>query len=152
MILRRLPSLPNWSAGLRELDEARRDMERVFNSLTGQTGLQNAGVFPAINVSEDKESVYVRAELPGIQADDLEITMENNTLTLAGERKSSHEDDGASFHRREREWGAFRRSFSLPTRIDSSKVQARYVDGILTVLLPKAEETRPRQITVQAGA
>ena len=61
------------------------------------------------------------------------------------------EDKSVSYHRREREWGAFRRSFSLPTRVDSDKIQARYLDGILTVTLPKAAEARPRQITVQAG-
>ena len=152
MFLRRLPSLPTWSSGFRELDEARRDMERLFDSLAGHTGHRPAGVFPAINVSEDSESVYVRAELPGIKADDLDIRMEKDTLTIAGRREHAAEDEAVSYHRREREWGAFRRSFSLPTRVDSSKVEARYEDGILTVMLPKAAEARPRQITVQAGA
>ena len=152
MILRRLPSLPSWSMGLRELDAARRDMERLFESLSDVAGQRTAGVFPAINVSEDVESVYVRAELPGIKTDDLDITVENDTLTIAGERKRGTEDEDVSYHRREREWGAFRRSFSLPTRVDSAKVQARYVDGVLTITLPKAAEARPKQITVQAGA
>jgi HSP20 family protein len=98
------------------------------------------------------ESVYVRAELPGIKSDDLEITMEKDTLTIAGERKHATEDDSVSYHRREREWGGFRRSFSLPNRVDADKVQARYLDGVLTVILPKAAEARPKQITVQAGA
>ena len=75
MILRRIPSLPTWSAGFRELDEARRDMERVFNSLTGLSGVPSTGVFPAINVSEDPETIYVRAELPGINKDDLELAL-----------------------------------------------------------------------------
>ena len=152
MILRRLPSLPTWSTGFRELDEARREMERIFDSLTDFTGVRSAGVFPAINVSEDAESVYVRAELPGIKTDGLEITMENDTLTIAGERTPVTEDDSVSFHRREREWGAFRRSFSLPVRVDSDKVAARYLDGILMITLPKSTEARPKQISVQAGA
>ena len=152
MILRRLPSLPTWSTGFRELDDARRDMERLFDSLTDFTGHRSAGVFPPINVSEDAESVYVRAELPGIKIDDLDITMENDTLTIAGERKLAAEDDSVSYHRRERESGAFRRSFSLTNQVDSEKVQARYTDGILTVILPKAAEARPKQITVQASA
>ena len=117
-----------------------------------QDRLRSAGVFPAINVSEDAESVYVRAELPGIEADDLEITMENDTLTISGERKPAAADESVSYHRREREWGAFRRSLALQTRVDSAKVQARYTDGILTVILPKAAEARPKQITIQAGA
>ncbi|MDX1388748.1 MAG: Hsp20/alpha crystallin family protein [Acidobacteriota bacterium] len=152
MILRRVPSLPTWTKGTRELDEARRDIERLFDSLTGYAGLKTAGVFPAINVTEDADSVYVRAELPGIDTEDLDISMENDTLTISGERKMAAEDDAVSYHRREREWGAFRRSFSLPTRVESDKVRARYTDGILTVTLPKASEARPRQITVQTGA
>lgn len=152
MNLRQLSSLPTWSSGFRELEEARRDMERIFDSLTGGTGTRSAGVFPPINVSEDVESVYVRAELPGIDTSDLDISMENDTLTIAGERKPAREDESISYHRREREWGAFRRSFSLPTRIESSKVEARYRDGILTVVLPKAAEARPKQISVQAGS
>ena len=92
MILRRLPSLPTWSTGFRELEEARRDMERLFDSLAGYSGLRSSGVFPAINVSEDTESLYVRAELPGIKIDDLDITMENETLTIAGEREQVVEE------------------------------------------------------------
>ena len=152
MILRRLPSLPTWSAGFRELDGMRREMDRLLDSLTGVTGFRTAGVFPAINVSEDTESVYVRAELPGIKIDDLDISMENDTLTIAGERKPGSGDESVSYHRREREWGAFRRSFSLPVRVDADKVMARYNDGVLTVTLPKAAEARPKQISVQAGA
>jgi HSP20 family protein len=127
-------------------------MERLFDSLSGFADHRPAGVFPAINVSEDTESVYVRAELPGLEVGDLDINMENNTLTIAGERKKPAADEQASYHRREREWGSFSRSFTLNTRVDADKVQARYVDGILTVILPKAVESKPRQITVQAGA
>ena len=85
MILRRLPSLPTWSTGFRELDVARRDMERLFDALTSYSGHQAAGVFPAINVSEDGESIYVRAELPGIEGDDLDISIEKETVVLAKE-------------------------------------------------------------------
>jgi HSP20 family protein len=127
-------------------------MERLFDSLAGYSGLRSSGVFPAINVSEDTESLYVRAELPGTKLDDLDITMENDTLTIAGEREHVTEDESVSYHRREREWGAFRRSFSLPVRIDPDKVEARYTDGILTVVLPKAAEARPKQIAVKADA
>lgn len=152
MILRRLPSLPTWSGGFRELDTARREFERLFGSLADFSETQSAGVFPAINVSEDADSVYVRAELPGIKIDDLDITIENDTLSIAGERKPAAEGEARSYHRREREWGAFRRSFSLPTRVASNEVQAKYIDGVLTVMLPKAAEARPKQITVHAGA
>ena len=152
MILRRIPSLPSWATGLRDLDVARREMERLFDSLTESTGVQTAGVFPAINVSQGAEAIFVRAELPGIKPDDLEISIENDTVTIAGERARPSEAGDVSYHRRERGWGKFRRSFSIPTRVDSGKVQAKYVDGILTVTLPKAAEAKPKQITVQAGA
>jgi HSP20 family protein len=152
MLIRRIPSLPTWSSAYRELDEARREMERLFDALGGVAGPRTAGVFPAINVSETGESLLVRAELPGIKPDDLDITVEDNTLTLAGKREMPAETEKVSYHRREREWGSFRRSFSLPNKVDADKVQARYADGILTVELPKAAEARPKQITVQAGA
>jgi HSP20 family protein len=152
MLIRRIPSLPTWTSAFRELDEARRDMERLFDTLSGVAGPRTAGVFPAINVFETSESLLVRAELPGIKPDDLDITVEDNTLTLAGKRAMPAQTEKVSYHRREREWGSFRRSFSLPYRVDADKVQARYGDGILTVELPKAAEARPKQITVQAGA
>jgi HSP20 family protein len=127
-------------------------MERLFDSLTEFTGLRTAGVFPAINVTETGEAVFVRAELPGIKPDDLDITVEGDTLTIAGEREMPAEAQKVSYHRREREWGTFRRCFTLPTRVDAGKVQARYLDGILTIELPKAAEMRPKQITIQTGA
>jgi HSP20 family protein len=131
----------------------RREMERFFDSMGSLTGFDQAGVFPAINLSEDQDSLFVRAELPGLAKEDFGITVENNTLTIAGERKRPGEtDEKASYHRREREWGTFRRSFTLNSQVDSEKVEARYKDGILTVVLPKAAEAKPRQITVQAGA
>jgi len=152
MILHRLPSFAGWSPGFRELDDVRREMDRLLDSLTGPAGERSAGVYPAINVSEDAHSIFVRAELPGIKTDDIEIKVENDTLTIAGECRQAAEDDSAGYHRREREWGSFRRAFSLPLRIDADKVQARYVDGILTVTLPKAAEARPKQIPIRTGA
>ena len=151
MILRSIPSFQSWPPAFGELDEMRRGMERLFDSLVDSTGLQMAGVFPAVNLSEDAQSVHVRAELPGVKADDLAITMENDTLTIAGERAMPAEDaDRVSYHRREREWGKFRRSLVVPVHVDPDHVEARYRDGILTVTLAKAPHVRPKQITVQA--
>lgn len=150
MIFRRLPSWSTWpSSPFRDLELARHGVERLFDSLA--QGSETAGVFPAINVSEDAESIYVRSELPGFRKEDLDINVENDTVTIAGERKMT-EDRDVSYHRREREWGRFRRSLSLNSRVDANHVQARYNDGILTVVLPKAAEARPRQITVQSGS
>ncbi len=150
MIFRRLPSPPGLPMAFGELDEMRRGMERLFDSLAGSSGLRSAGVFPAVNVSEDATSLFVRAELPGIRADDLEVTMENETLTIAGERAMPAHGGKASCHRREREWGKFRRSLSVPVPVDANNIRARYADGILTIMLAKAPEARPKRISVQA--
>jgi HSP20 family protein len=127
-------------------------MERLFDTLSTPTGWQTAGVFPAVHVSEDPESVLVRAELPGIRPQDLEITMENDTLTIAGERTMPVEDAPVSYHRREREWGSFRRSLSIAVPVDPDRMSARYRDGILTVTLAKSHDARPKRIAVQAEA
>jgi HSP20 family protein len=152
MLIHRLPALPGWSAPLRELDDVRREMERLFDSLAGTGAMRGPGVFPALNLSETPEALVVRAELPGMRPENFEVTVEDNTLTLAGERGPFAEEEGVSYHRREREWGMFRRSFGLPVRVDAGSANARYRDGILTIELPKAPEARPRQITVKAGA
>jgi HSP20 family protein len=152
MIIRRLPSFPRWSAQTPDLEAMRHEMGRLFDSLSGFTGFGSAGVFPPINVAETGEALLVRAELPGMKADKLDITVEDNTLTIAGAREMERESENVSYHRREREWGTFRRSFSMPVRVDPEGVKARYVEGILTVELPKAAEARPKQIAVQAGS
>jgi len=152
MLTRRFPSIPGWSSPFRELDELRREMDRVFGPLSEAAGFGAAGVFPAINVSETDDALFVEAELPGMKSDDLDVTFENGTLTLSGERELSDESEDVSYHRRERQWGSFRRSFTIPHRVDADGVRARYLDGILTVELPKAAEARPKQITIQAGA
>jgi HSP20 family protein len=152
MILRRLGTFPDWTSTFRELDETRREMDRLFDSLSLAPGFRSAGVFPPINVSESKDGLFVRAELPGVKVEQLDIQVEDTTLTIAGERQMSREGAKVSYHRREREWGAFRRSFQLPTRVDAQNTRARYRDGILTIELPKAPEARPKQIAIQAGA
>ena len=108
----------------------------------------HSGVFPAINVSEDANFFYIRAELPGVQADDLDIQTTANSLTLAGERELATEDENARYHRREREGGHFSRAFSLPKEIDTERVEARLVNGVLTLKLPKAESAKPKRISI----
>lgn len=152
MIIRRVSDWPSW--GLKspfdELDRMRRQMELLTQGLTkGLWKEPAAGVFPLMNVTEDNDNFYVRAELPGLQAEGLDISVTGDTLSISGERKHSPEDEKAQYHRREREAGRFSRIISLPSQIDTSKVDAHSADGILTVTLPKAEETKPRQITVK---
>jgi HSP20 family protein len=110
-----------------------------------------AGVFPLMNVTEDKESYYVRAELPGLKAGDLDIFVTGDTLSISGERKLPVEDDEAQYHRREREAGKFSRIVSLPAQVDTEKAEARCTDGILTVVMPKVEAAKPKQIAVKTS-
>jgi len=110
-----------------------------------------AGVFPMINVTEDKNNYYVRAELPGLKADALDISVTSDNLTITGERKMALEGDKAQYHRKEREAGTFSRIISLPAAIDADKADAKSVDGVLTVTLPKAEAAKPKQIVVRSS-
>jgi HSP20 family protein len=125
-------------------------MNQLFGSFFGRTpGLLRPAAFPALNVSEDDDNLYIRAELPGIDSESIEISVEGETLTLRGERKSKEPSGNISYHRRERETGRFRRVISFPTRINAEKVEANFKNGVLKVVLPKAEEAKPRQITIQ---
>ena len=134
-----------------EVDRFRREMDKLYDAVAGRRGLApTAGVFPALNVSEDEDNLYVRAELPGVVPEEVEITTKENNLIIKGERKSTAQGEKASYHRREREAGSFRRIISLPTRVDASKVTAVCKNGVLTVTLPKAAEVKQRQIEVKS--
>ena len=134
-----------------EFDRLSRDLNRLvpgFNSAFGWgEGLQNTGVYPPINIYDDGESLIVQAEVPGIDREDLDITVTHDTLTLRGERKSDGRD-GVSYHRREREMGRFHRSLTLPEPVNAEKVVATFTDGILEIRLPRAEHARPRKINI----
>lgn len=154
MILRRISDWPSgmWRSPFEELERMRRDMDRLFQDLTeGIFREPRAGVFPLVNVTEGSDNYYVRAELPGIKAEDLDISVTGNSLSIAGERSIRAEDEKANYHRREREAGKFSRVVSLPAQVDTAKVEASCVDGILTVVLPKSEAAKPKQITVKTS-
>ena len=133
-----------------EFERVRREMEELM-SVVQQASEDDdfAGVYPAMNITQDADNFYARAELPGIKASELELSTIGKQLTLSGQRKISTDRPGASYHRRERGEGSFSRTVTLPTDVQSEQVSARYLDGILTVTLPKAEEAKPRQISVQ---
>ncbi|GLI34061.1 Hsp20/alpha crystallin family protein [Desulforhabdus amnigena] len=141
------PEVPN---PMREIERLHKEMNRLFSDL----GLRSmspfqVGVYPAVNVSEDTQNIYVRAELPGLKSEDLEISVEGDTLTLRGERKLKEAGEGVNYHRREREAGRFRRILTLPTKIDPNAVDASLKDGVLKIVLPKAPEVLPKQIQVK---
>ncbi len=154
MIFRRVNEWPawNWRSQWDDMERLRRQMELLNEGVSG--GLlreTSAGVFPLMNVTEDGDHYYVRAELPGIKAEDLDISVTGDSLSISGERKIAEEDKNAKYHRKERESGKFSRIVALPTQVDTGKVEATAVDGILKVTLPKAEAAKPKQIRVKAA-
>lgn len=154
MLLRRLTDRPTlrWASPFGELERMQRQMDWLTGSLSrGLFRETTAGVFPLMNVTENKNSFYVRAELPGLKPDELDISVTGDTLSLSGERKIPTEDENAQYHRREREAGKFNRIVSLPSQVDTGKVEASCEDGILTITLPKAEAVKPKKITIKAS-
>jgi HSP20 family protein len=133
-----------------QLDKMRNEMERWFGNF-GTRPYQRTGVYPLMNVYDDGESFIVRAELPGVDPKDLDISVTGDTLTLKGERKPAEVPEGASYHRRELSTGTFRRALTLADQVDSSKVVANYKDGILDILLPRAEQAKLRKVEVKSS-
>lgn len=103
---------------------------------------------PPVDVQETDESFVFTAELPGLSKDDVEITLEDNLLTLTGERKLEEKEEGKSYHRVERTYGSFSRSFSLPAQVESDNVAAKFESGLLRIEIPKAEQVKPRKIDI----
>jgi HSP20 family protein len=151
MIYRRFLGFPSWEfrSPFTEFERMKRQMERLMEGLSGSYPRPDAGVFPLINLTETKDSYHVRAELPGVSAGDLDIQATANSLSVSGERKIPAENKDARWHRREREAGKFSRMIAMPGEIDPNKVDASLVNGILTVVVPKAEIAKPRQIAVR---
>lgn len=152
MIIRRLghPMGFRWNNPMAEMERRMREFQRYFDT-ANEAPMDTAGVFPLLNIEQDTDNFYVSAELPGMKPEEIELETANNTLSLAGERKLPEEEGPVSYHRRERDAGSFRRSVAFPTAVDPERVGARYVNGVLTVTVAKAEETKPRQITVKTS-
>ena len=141
----------------RELAALQDRVNRVFNDVYGGQGhesLMSRGAWaPPVDIYEnEKQELVIKAELPEIRREDIDLRIENNMLTLSGERKLDPNVKEEQFHRTERSYGTFTRSFSLPQFVDTSAVRADYRDGVLTITLPKREESRPKQIQVQVGS
>jgi HSP20 family protein len=104
---------------------------------------------PAVDIAEHDDGYVVKVELPGVNKEDVKITIESNILTIRGEKKQEKETKKENYHRVERSYGTFQRSFTLPTTVKSDKIDATYNNGILNIALPKAEEAKPKQIEVK---
>jgi len=152
MIYRSLYGVPAWKvrSPFDELSKMHRQVDRIMDAFSGRRERRlSAGVFPPINLSEDKDHYFVCTELPGIKADQIDIQVTGKNLSLMGELRIAKEGDGVRYHRREREGGSFSRVIALPGDINADKVEAHLENGILTVKIAKAEESKPRQIEIR---
>lgn len=134
-----------------DLENFQREMNRLFDvGLHRPLKTGNGGTLwtPAIDIVDEKDQIRVKADLPGMKKDEIEINLEHDTLTIRGEKKEEREIKEKDYIRSERYYGAFHRSFALPASVDSSKVAATYKDGVLEIILPKEEGAKPKQIKV----
>ena len=135
----------------RDIERIQRDMNRLLRDMTSASSRRVAPGYPAINVWASEDGFVLTAELPGVKADDIDISVVGETLTLSGTREPDALQDGEKYHRRERRQGAFTRTFELPFRVDPEKVDAVFEKGILHVSLPRSEEEKPRKISVKGA-
>jgi len=151
MILKQFVNLPNygWRSTFNELENMRYNMNRLFGQVSGRPYWQShAGVFPLVNIAENADYFFIRAEIPGMESEEISITATRQSLTISGERKIVSEGEKVRYHRREREGGIFNRVISLANDIQADKIVARYVDGILSIKIPKVEAVKARQIDI----
>jgi HSP20 family protein len=140
----------------KELEE----MEKRLATLFGRVPLRSEGEkeamtvaewSPLVDITEDEKEYLIKAELPEVKKEDVKLTIQDNVLSISGERKYEKEEKGKKYHRVERAYGSFMRSFTLPEDTDGSKVSAEYKDGVLKVHLPKSEKAKPKAIEVKVG-
>ena len=158
-----MPRVPTFTAGLAlPLEELREEFDRLWTTLTAAPPLHGWGVrhevvFPAVNIRESDEGVWIEAELPGLDTSDVSISVTGNELLLEGSRPACGDkvcgENGTkvTWHRTERGTGSFKRHLQLPAAVDASRVEARLVDGVLTVTCPKAAECQPRKVEVRSA-
>ena len=125
-------------------------LNRMFDSVFGGESLAGSAWLPPVDIFESPtHDVIVKVEVPGMKREDIKVTFENNVLTLEGERNAAAEVKREQYHRLERSYGAFRRSFTMPASVDGNRVQAAYADGVLTITFPQRPEAKPRQIEIE---
>lgn len=139
----------------RDVVSVQDEMSRLFDDVFGQRPARvqwTDGIWnPSVDVTEDKDSVLVKAEMPGLNKDDIKISVQDSILTLKGEKKQEKEEKETDYHRIERSYGSFCRSFQLPTTVRADKIKANYKDGVLSITLPKTEEVKPKEIPIGIG-
>lgn len=142
---------PGMLSPFHPLNRLREELDPLFDGVLDDFpfAFRTARAYPALNVWEDGENFFAEAEVPGLSMDDLEVLVIGNELTIKGQRKDT-QPEGATFHRRERGVGTFTRTLHLPSELNPDKVQAKLVDGVLTITLPKGERAKVRKIKVKA--
>jgi HSP20 family protein len=148
-------NLTKWDP-FKELEDITQRLNHVFGrSLVSRDkereAISVAEWSPAVDVSETEKEYVIKAEIPEVKKEDLKITMQDGILTLQGERKQEKEEKGKRFHRIERSYGSFLRSFDLPTNVDDAKAKAEFKDGVLTLALPKTEKNKPKAVEVRVS-
>ena len=126
-------------------------LDRWVGTFAGEKENVDRSWVPAVDIFERGEETVVRAELPDVRKEDLDLKVENNVLTLRGEKRRDETVEQENYHRSERHYGSFTRSFKLPSTVDTSRIQARYENGVLEIVVPKAEEAKPKQIEVKVA-
>ncbi len=140
-----------WGAWSELFDDFRRDVNSSLDFGRARA-VRSRGVYPPVNLHETEDAFILRAELPGVAPEDIEVSLEGSTVTLSGQRKIDYAaGNGTAVHRRERQSGHFRRAFELPSQFDVDKAEAIHRAGVLELRLPKTPEARPRQIAVQTS-
>jgi len=141
-----------FSSTWREFDRLQREMNRLFDTMsTGGTRLRAAPSYPAVNIWTNNESAVITAELPGVDPESVDISVEGETLTLSGERKLETMAEGDKYHRRERSYGKFSRAIQLPFLVDAGGVEALFNNGVLQISTPRAEADKPKKIAVKTA-
>lgn len=137
-----------------ELGGIQQEMNRLFDEFFGESHqeLVEGTWLPAVDVSETGAEIVVKAELPGMSKDDIELNLQDNVLTVKGEKKQEKKEEKENYHRVERSYGSFSRSFTLPADVDQENVQANFKDGVLMITLPKVEEAKQKKIKIAAGS
>ena len=142
-------AMVRWQHGdLPEIDRLRQEMNRLTGLFSAEREPFFSRVYPALNITEEGDTFYVRAELPGVKTESLDISVVEGRLVIRGERKIEPEGKQTNYHRKEREAGFFRRTIMLPAKVASDRVSATMKNGVLTIALPKSEEAKPRKIDV----
>jgi len=152
-LIRWEPFKTRWDP-FRELEEMEKRLATFFGRAPvkaegGKEALTVPEWAPLVDIAEDEKEYVIKAELPEVKKEDVKLTVQDNVLSISGERKSEKEEKGKKFHRVERTYGSFMRSFTLPEDADGSKVAAEYKDGVLKVRLPKSEKPKPKSIDVK---